>query len=193
MRCFHLAIRGAALAALVGFIVACNAIVGVEDVSLRACGVNENFPLVTSNPTTTLLTHSMVNSQSVPSLFILLSNDAKPDALFLQLYNNMGQHGVVNAPGTYSLTASDAKFEACGICAEIDTDFDSTAKKFSQTFLALGQGTLRLTFADSTRLAGSMHDLEFRHVDTSSNSTVDVNDGCVVTVEDVEFDMTYSQ
>ncbi|HET7502038.1 MAG TPA: hypothetical protein VFK02_13570 [Kofleriaceae bacterium] len=193
MRCNDLVIRGATLVALTGFTAACNTIVGVEEVSLRDCGVNGNFPLVASNPTTSVLTHSMVNGLNVPSLLILLSNDDKPDSLFLQLYDNMGAHGVVNAQGTYSLTASDAKLETCGICASINTDYDLNTDDFSQTFFAVGQGTLELTFADSTRLAGRLQDLEFRHVDLSGDTTVDIKDGCVVTVEDVEFDVMYSQ
>lgn len=156
-----------------------------------ACGVNPDFGLVTSNPATTILSHRM--NDGGPNMLFLLNTDARPDALSLDLYNNMGGHGVLNAPGSYALGAADARLETCGLCIAIYTDFDSSTKMFSGAYLALGQGTLTLTKADATGLAGRLQGLKLRHVDLSSNTTKETGDGCSVTVEDVRFDMPYSQ
>lgn len=178
---------------------ACTSLIGVEDVELAPpdaapparCDVHPEFDLVVSNPATTVL--SRRSSDGGPSLLFLLNTDPKPDALSVLLYDNMGGHGVLNAPGTYSLTAADAKLETCGICVFVYGDYDRASSTFSQTFMALGQGSLKLTKADSAGLTGQLQGLKLRHVDVSGSTTKEVADGCAVAVDDVRFDLSYSQ
>lgn len=173
----------------------CNSILGVEDVELNSqpdgggqCDVISHFASISSALAGTNLIHG---SRGNPSLLFVLNSDPKPDSFSLQLYDNLGNHGVLNAPGTYSINAADSKLETCGLCVLINTDFDSSKSEFSQTYLAEAQGSLTLTKADATGLAGSMTGLKLRHVDISGASTTDENDGCEVTVDRVSFDVMY--
>lgn len=191
----------------------CNAIVGGGDYALAPenvapdaqladasvspdaakvdCKVIPELGIVASSPATTRLIHR--TSDGGPSLLFLLNTDPRPDALSVQLYNGMGGHGVLDAVGTYSVTSADTDFATCGFCALIEADFDTSANTFAATFLAMEQGTLTLTKADSTGLAGSMRNLKLRHVEISSNNeTRDVGDGCTVTIGLVEFDVPYA-
>jgi hypothetical protein len=173
---------------------ACNSILGVTDVELGApdappaqCDVIPHFASVSSVTSATNLIHG---SRGNPSLLFVLNSDPKPDSLTLQLYDDMGGHGKVNTPGEYKFTSQDTKVETCGLCVFINTDFDAAASSFSQTYLALAQGSLMLDTADATRLTGSMLGLKLRHV-TTSGSTTDAGDGCEVTIDRVVFDVAY--
>jgi hypothetical protein len=204
MRVIPIIARGG-LAALASLTVACNSLVGLPDVSPQTvdagprpdapvdtpmCDVASSFSLISSNPSTSILTRT---STGAPNMLFLLNADAKPDALQVLLYSNLAGHGNLTTPGTYSLTAGDAKLETCGICAAVQTNFDNNATpKYSQTYFALTQGSLTINSATTTtRLVGRMQSLKFRRVNLSSSGTVDVNDGCLVTIGDVEFDMMY--
>jgi hypothetical protein len=180
----------------------CNAVVGVEEVSLSppdagaamgsaSCGVAAEFGLVVSNPATSRLDHRMADGG--PSLLFLLNTDTRPDALGVLLYDNMGGHDKLIAPGTYSLTAADSRVETCGICLGIFVDFDRATTTFAQTYQARGQGTLTVTKADAQQLAGRIQGLTFRHVDTTGSTTREIDDGCTVRVADVQFDLSYAQ
>jgi hypothetical protein len=126
-----------------------------------------------------------------PSVLILVNSDmTKPDGLFIQLYNDMGQHGILNAPGTYQLTAADATLATCGICTFFAVNIDRNTNTWAQTYFAQGTGDLTLTTASATRLTGSMHNLQLRHVDATSGATDP--DGCVAKIDTVEFDLAYT-
>lgn len=189
-----------ALAALAPLTVACNSLIGVEDVGLAPpdgrppdamakCDVMPQFSLVTSNTSTSILSHR--TSDGGPSMLFLLNTDAKPDSLGALLYDGKGGHGTLNTPGTFTVTASDTKIETCGLCIVVNTDYDSTARAFSQTYWA-SQGTLTLSRADTTGMTGRFQGLRLRHVDISSGTTRELNDGCAVQIDDVRFDMPYS-
>lgn len=184
---------------------ACNGLLGVEDVELQTpqqpdgntvdppppprCNVASNFGLISSNPTTSIIRR---RPDGGSTLTFLLNADAKPDFFSVMLYANSGGHGVIETSNSsHPLYPSDTKFESCGICAFINTDFDSNASTFAEIFMAEAQGTLNITTATSTRLVGSLRGLKFRHVDTSSGSTTEVPDHCTVTIDSVFFDMTY--
>jgi hypothetical protein len=188
--------------ALVLAMPACNAMLGVDEVSLERpdagvaapapdagihCNVSSSFPRVASNSSTSDLDHSTTGA---PSLVILLNTDTTPDVLGLLLIDGKPGRGVLNTPGSYALAASDSKLETCAICLRIYVDVDKDGNA-AETYMALGQGSLVLTAADSTRFAGRMLGLKFRHVDNSGSATREVSDGCTVAVDDVEFDMTY--
>jgi hypothetical protein len=195
MRIDHGVLDASARLAIIALSAAgCNTVLGVDDVALgspdaTACDVDSHFQTVSAaTAPAASLSHIGTN---VPFLLILLDRDTRPDSLILRLIDNMG-HGMVNMPGpTIQLTATDAKPETCGICASIEADFDSTTKTFGGTYAALGQGDLSLTTADTTRLAGSLHNLKFRHIDPSGGNR-DIDDGCTVTIDTVEFDLMYS-
>jgi hypothetical protein len=92
----------------------------------------------------------------------------------------------------YALTTSDAKLETCGICGAVSANFDKTTSKFSQTYFASGQGILKLISIDSFGMNGRLTGLKFRHVNIANSVTSEVNDGCMSTIEDVEFTAEYS-
>jgi hypothetical protein len=182
--------------ALCALTTGCNTLLGVDDVSLEPdaaptppCHVEPRFSLISSNPSTSTLSRT---GSGAPSALFLLNNDAKRDSLGMLLYANMGGHGALEASGTYAITPADSKLETCGICLLVNTDYDSVAGTFLETFLAEPQGTLTITAATSTRLAGSIKRVKFRRVDISGGVTKEVADPCSVTVDDVVFDMTYS-
>lgn len=200
MRILPGTVRAGGLAALASLTMACNAILGVEDVAAlspdsgqmpvpSACDVASDFMRVMSDPSTSLLSRT---SDGSPGLLFLLDTDPKPDSLFMALFDGKGGHGALSAPGTYALTASDAQIGICGICIEVNADFDSSTSTFSQTFWADPQGTLTISRADNTGLAGRIQGLKFRHVNIANGISSDIDDGCSVTVEDVEFDLSYS-
>lgn len=193
-------IIGGGLAAVVSLTAACNAILGVDDVTAEPaagpmgpdagpdatpCDVAGDFTLVAATPSTSVLNHHMAGGGA--SLLFLLNADAKPDALAMDLYDSMGSHGVINAAGAYSLTSGDAVLASCGICIGVYTNFDSSAKTFSQTYFAAAQGTLKLDTFDATGISGSLRGMKLRQVDLSGGTTRDITGGCTVTIEDAEF------
>lgn len=187
---------------------ACSSVIGIEDVELGNgsggsgggndggvdappsgnCNVASTFNLISSNPTTSSIRR---RADGGSSLLFLLNTDPKPDSLSILLYSNMGGHGNLEVPGTYPINAADSKLETCGICALVNTDFDSAASTFRETFMAEAQGSLTISTASPTRLAGRIRSLKFRRVDNSSGVTREIADPCSVTITDVIFDMTY--
>ncbi|HEX7838566.1 MAG TPA: hypothetical protein VF469_13920 [Kofleriaceae bacterium] len=192
MRASPWMLRGG-LAALVALTAACNAILGVNDVTqeldagvdARPCNVAPDFTLVAATPTTSALSHHTTGGGT--GLAFLLNADTKPDTLAMDLYDSMGGHGVVNAVGSYTLTSGDAALATCGICVGVYADFDSGTKTFSQTYFAAAQGTLKLDMFDATGIAGSLKGLKLRQVDLSGGTMRDIAGGCTVTIEDAEF------
>lgn len=185
-------------------IAACNAILGIDDVTpvmpgtsvpdarIEAvrCDVAANLTLISATPSTSLLTHHMTGGGV--SLAFLLDSSARPDELAMDLYDGTGGHGVVNAVGSYGITASDAALASCGICVGVYTDLDASARTFSQAYFAVSQGTLKLDVFDATGISGSLKGVRLRQVDLSGGSMRDVVGGCTVTIGDAEFTATWS-
>jgi len=104
--------------------------------------------------------------------------------LFVELY--------AKPTDTYLLTMDDAQYASCSICVYISSDSSMATGLEEQSFWALGEGSLMLKVADSTRVAGSMQKIRLRQVTSSLHDFTEVNNGCTVTIDDVEFDMAYS-
>jgi hypothetical protein len=186
-------------AGLVG-LTACTSMLGIDDVELAkpdasipmpSCNVAPHIANLPANTPASLI-HYQDGNLVVPSLLLLLNSETTPDRLLIRLYDNMGQHNVLNARGDYQLTASDATLETCGVCAFIDVNYNTVTHASAETYWALGQGSLHLSKADETGLAGSLSGLKLRHVDMSSGSTRDAPDGCTVTIDAASFDVPYS-
>jgi len=191
MRTSRAVLRGG-LAALVALTAACNAILGINDVTEEpapGCDLTPDLALITATPSISLLSHLMTGGGV--GLGFPLDDDTMRDVLVMALYDNMGGHGVVNAVGSYTLTTADAWLGTCAICIAVATDFDPTTKMFSQNYFA-AQGTLQIDMLDATGIAGSLKGLKLRQVDLSGDSMSDVVDGCSVTIEDAEFTATWS-
>lgn len=187
----HVRFRASVLVAVAALTSACNAVLGVEDVALD-CHVHPDFPLINSSNASAELLHFTDGSYTGPELHLKFDTPGDVE-MVISLYDNRPPHGVLNAPGTYQLVIADASTHACGICVATYSDFPAAAGTESWTYQAFGQGTMTLTMADSIRLSGSLHDLKFRHVMDSDNADdVELNDGCSISVEDVEFDVPYS-
>jgi len=184
--------------ALVALTAACNTILGINDVTpestagidAQRCDVMPDFTLVAATPSTSALSHHMTGGGA--GLAFLLNADTKPDTLVVDSYDGVGGHGVVNAVGSYTLTASDAALASCGICISVFADFDSGTNTFSQIYFATAQGTLKLDTFDATGISGSLKNLKLRQVDLSGGSMRDIVGGCTVTIEDAEFTAKWS-
>jgi hypothetical protein len=187
----HVLLRGGVVVAVAALIGACNAVLGVEDVALD-CHVNSDYPLVSSSAMQATLVQFTDGDFDGPELRVQLETAADVE-MVVRLYDDFPPHGVVNAPGTYQLVMSDAAYKTCGICVAIYSDFPTPTGTESWTYRAFGQGSMTLTVANNARLSGSLHDLKLRHVMPNENPIdVDLDDGCSVSVEDVEFDVPYS-
>jgi hypothetical protein len=182
----------------------CNIMIGLEEVTLSPpdgalpdaappdaaeCHVDSTIQLVVSNPLTSIAIPP--SEEHGPIVVFALNTDPRPDMLSVSLYPNMGGHGAFVAPGTYDLTQADATAATCGVCALVLVDFDRDTSRPAATFMALSQGHLSLTVSDATRIAGSMRNLRFRHVELSGGSTEEIGDSCTVAINDVRFDLTY--
>ncbi|HEX4418087.1 MAG TPA: hypothetical protein VH165_09335 [Kofleriaceae bacterium] len=191
-----------ALVALCSASAGCTAVLGIDDVALQSsgpapdgggnpgCKIASHFAQVTASPATSMVSHA---DDGGATLFIDLNDDAKPDSLFLELRDGGGGHGVLNGNGTYSLIAGDTALGTCGICVIVSADYDSMTQSTAQTYVPRAMGDLQINTASATQLVGAMHGLVLRHVnlDTNSGTTTDVNDGCTVQIDEVDFNMTY--
>lgn len=174
----------------------CNGLLGITDVEqlpdtpdAGGCGIVSSIAQVSDATTGGSVSHT--STGNVPLLLVLLDSDAMPDALDMMLFNNMGGHATY-PPGRYTLLPADARFDTCGLCIRIHTDFNASTGTFSQTYLATAQGYVDLASNDATGMSGAMHDLELRHVNVSSTGvTTDVNDGCTVRIGTVTFSQRY--
>jgi hypothetical protein len=184
-------IRCGMLAVLPSPLVACNALLGVENVSAVDCHARPDFPQISSSTSATILSHFMDGTVTGPELDFSFDADGTGllDDLIIRLYDKSPPHGVLNAPGDYDLFPSDATLQSCGICITIHVDFRTPLEAGVDVYRAIGQGHLKLMKADTTGMAGSLNNLKLRMVD---DNDVDVNNGCSITIEDVEFDAAYS-
>lgn len=190
--------RWAPLCAAALALPACADVLGIDDVALDQPGTGASTCTAVAHlgvlPTTTpmVLSHHTDGALVVPQLLVLLNGDAKPDALVLRLYDNMGQHGVfAPAAADYPVTTGDSRLETCGLCVFVETDYDSGASQFAQTYWASSQGSLHLTRNDTVGVAGSLRNLRLRTVDTSGGTTRDLPDHCTLTIDGLDFDARY--
>jgi hypothetical protein len=192
----HCIIHCAVLVGCLSSSVACNSLLGVDDISTLMtdaavdCHSQPNFQMLSSATSTTTLFQFKDNIGTGPELDLMVAagGDSKRSTLIMRLYNG-SSHGVLNAPGTYSLLPADAQFPpSCGICISLQVDFRTPLEAGIDVYNAFGMGTLILMKADSIGMTGSLHNLKFRPVDDNDE---DVNNGCFITMEDVEFDAVY--
>jgi hypothetical protein len=164
---------------------ACNTILGVEDVA-RGCYFQPEYDKIQADATSKL---SRTGSQK-PTLKINLDPTLPPDAS--KLYAVFSTT-FVNEQQT-TITGNDAG-PTCGICAELLVSFMTPTRTISQELWAY-DGTQNVTNSDTNRLVGSFHELRFLEVyDDNSDMaslTGPIPGGCSVTIHDVEFDMQYT-
>jgi len=190
-----------ALATIGAFTAGCNSVLGIGDVAPEpdagiivstpppdadrsACKLDAHFSQIT-------MTSLSRGTDGSPNIFVQLSD---ADALLIALHDNKGGHGALQTFGTYQLTSADSKLETCGICVLIGADFNSTTQSFAQDYVPRMQGQLQITTATTTQLIGSMQKLVLRHVnlDTGTQTTTDASDGCTTTIDEIDFNLTYS-
>jgi hypothetical protein len=180
--------------------ISCNNVLGVNDVTglppdaaidaAPVCDLARDLPFVVSNSTTSAL--AQCSNGAGTCLRLLLNADQTPDVLSMELFDGFGGHGLVNAAGTYAITAADSRPDTCGICLTAATNFDSKTSKYSGFYFASAQGTLMLTTMDGNGAIGRLTGLKLRHANITNGTIVDLNDGCTSTIEDVEFTASYS-
>src|SRR5207249_3443908 len=135
MRLPSVFLYGGLFAVLAFLTIACNTILGVEDVVLD-CHVNSYFPLVTSSTVKTSLDHVSLGEEKILRLTFSLNVDANPDNLVIDMYESF-----LNGTGVYQIKETDD----CRICGRIEADVDPVIKIPSQIFEPIRDNSLRLT------------------------------------------------
>lgn len=152
------------------------------------CKVNQSYGAVTP---TTQEAHSAMDDQGGTNYWVFLdiNADAMPDIMLVDLYPGFGAFadGIPATGATVQLTGEDASFETCGACVSIQPDYTDNGPADDQ-YIAVG-GTLNLTSATATSLAGNLSNVTFQHVnvDQSSLATTPHPDGCMATLDSVAF------
>ncbi len=194
---------------------ACNSVLGVSDVELAtdAGGAPPKIPDANSSPPDAGPDRSACKIEahvsrialdsSTPTASLSRDDDGSPsmfvvptssEGLLIGLHDNMGGHGALDVFGSFQLTAADSDVGECGICVLFGAGYDTNTKSFSQYYVPRMKGQLQISTATATELVGSMQGLELRHVnlDTSTGTTTDNSDHCTVTVDEIDFNLTYS-
>jgi hypothetical protein len=128
-------------------------------------------------------------------LNVSLNDDLAQDQLQMELYPNGGAFaGGPVRPGTYDLGGGETAYDTCGACVLLYQDLNPDNGKPAGYYMPLG-GTLTLTSTEG-RLAGTLHDVLFRHVTidfTSSpiGKTTTIDDGCRAVLDQAAFDLEY--
>jgi hypothetical protein len=139
--------------------------------------------------------HSGMDSQGNANLWIFLdlNADTTPDIMLVDLYAGYGafQGGIPAAGTTVQLTGDEVSPASCGACVSIQVDYTEQGPA-DDIYLADG-GTLTLTSATTTSLAGNLSNVTFKHmnVDDQGNATPHP-DNCTATLASVAFSATPS-
>lgn len=170
-------VRTCALVALASSALACNAIVGVEEVEL-----NCHVAAETAVPPAAVW--QLDNSDDAGDPVSQLSvQPVAMTTLYIWLWDG-GEHGAFTA-GTYPLTPDDGSRVDCSLCVELDVGFGTPTGAERWVYAARPQGNLTLTTRSVTEVTGSMQNLRFRHV---TDEGVEVNDGCSTIIRQLAFD-----
>jgi hypothetical protein len=126
------------------------------------------------------------------TLQIPLNQDAKPDILFIELWEDAEpfiDSGFM--PITLTLNGDQADVLSCGACVYIAADFESVNNiNFNMTYT----GELVLEVVDATpgsgQVKGSLTDIMLREVTTSAEGQEPVENGCRSELAGVQFDFS---
>jgi hypothetical protein len=125
-------------------------------------------------------------------LFADLNQEQMPDILLVDLWAGYGAFtsGFPTGPMTVQLTGEEASYETCGACITVQTDYTMSGPT-GDPYIATA-GTLNLTSANPTSIAGSLSNVTFTHVtvDDMTGSTTPHADGCSGTLTSVSFQAT---
>lgn len=125
-------------------------------------------------------------------LFADLNQDQMPDILLVDLWKGYGafQNGFPTSAMTVQLTGEESSYETCGACITVQTDYTMSGAT-GDPYIATA-GTLNLTSANATSIAGSLSNVTFTHVtvDQMSGVTMPHADGCSGTLTSVSFQAT---
>ena len=179
MRFVPALVRIAAIAVPASSALACNAILGVEDVELN-CHVAPEFAVP---PAAVWTLRNIADAGDTASQ--LSTEPAAMTTLYIRLWDGFGEHDELLAGSTYPLTPDDGSRIDCGICVELDARFDTPTGTEQWVYAARPQGHLTLTTRSVTQVTGSMQNLRFRHV---TDDGAEVNDGCSTVIRQLAFD-----
>ena len=125
-------------------------------------------------------------------LFADLNQDAMPDMLLVDLWKGYGAFtsGLPTGPMTVQLSGGESSYETCGACITVQTDYTMSGPT-GDPYMATA-GTLNLTSANATSIAGTLSNVTFTHVtvDPMSGVTTPSADGCSATLSSVSFSAT---
>ncbi len=118
-----------------------------------------------------------------------LNADAMPDVLSVELYKFMGgafAAGFPTSSTTIQLTGAEATYDTCAACVLIYPDV--TQNSAGEPYMA-NAGSITLTSVSTTSIAGSLSNVNFRHVTIADNTyvTTDAADGCSASLTSVSF------
>lgn len=193
MRFSHMLLRSGIIIVLASLTIACNDILGVEDV-FSGCYIQSEYPKIVEDASTRLIQSPKGAGTESALTFRLDANvEFRLDAnIELKLSFKDAQRDVLPLGVPYMLTTDDSN-STCYVCVVISADLMMPTGNMHQDFWARAQGYLVFIEADNVRLQGSMHELVFRQVRANSNGmSTEVADGCPdVTIDEVVFNHEY--
>ncbi len=124
-------------------------------------------------------------------IFLDLNTDPTPDILLVDLYSGYGafENGFPTAGASIQLTGDEVHPASCGACVSIQVDYTENGPA-DDYYLADG-GTLNLTSATPTSLAGNLSNVTFKHMNIDDSGLATPHpDGCTATLTSLAFSAT---
>ena len=119
-----------------------------------------------------------------------LNQDAEPDVLFVELWDENVPFMDGFAPGSFGLVGIQADLFECGACVYIGANVDQGPLNFH---MALG-GTITIDTIDATpgtgNVTGSLANVAFREVTVDAGGQHVLEGGCQTSIEALTFDLT---
>lgn len=133
-----------------------------------------------------------VEPTDVGTAFLTLEG-AQDDNLFSVKFElGVGLFNPNISPGTFVIDDNESDLETCQLCATIAGSFNSQNNQ-SLLLLAASEGSLELIESGPTigsMFSGTFSDMVFREVRELNGSYVDVEDGCVSSIDSLLFQVT---
>jgi hypothetical protein len=169
-------------------VVACNAILGVEDIADVGCHIKPQLGPITSSSLKATLSRIQAGVDYGSALTFEVNDST---TLYVNIYDRSSQSRMVVTTGEHMLMPEDKDDEACGICISAEVYVGMGPDSTSQMFQALPEGALYLETANNIGLAGNLQKLRLRHIAKHGGETVELDDGCVAAIDSIQFNMTY--
>lgn len=117
--------------------------------------------------------------------FADLNSDPSPDVLLIEYWAGIPPFGdTLSVPTSPIQLAEQSDYATCGACVLIQTDY--TQAGGTHDYLATG-GTLQLTMLSPTKVAGTLTNATFQHVNIEGFTSTPDPDGCTSSIGSMSF------